>query len=256
MPVFPIMLYHQISDVPAAVDPAGLAVTPEDFAWQMAYLHNNGYQCIRLIDAVRAYAAGQSLPPRTFAITFDDGYQDNFENALPVLKAHGFTATIFLVPSRIGQTSLWYGVDEAQSLPLMGWDTIRAMQREGIDFGSHTLTHAQLDTLPPDEVRHELATSRQMMMDELGTGADLLAYPYEQFTPTVMQIAQECGYTGALGTSRLPESQYNLWRVEFGRADSSPRHLARKLSRGWHWLSDAKRRARLVRNRIRAARKG
>ncbi len=252
MPAFPIMLYHQVSAIPPALDPDGLAVHPDDFARQMAYLHANGYRCIRLIEAVRAYRAGQALPPRTFAITFDDGYRDNLTHALPVLQQHGFTATIFLVPSRVGQTSQWYGLDGAQAFPLMDWGEIAAMQSAGIDFGSHTLTHARLDILPPEDSRHELQASRQMLMEKLEADVPLLAYPYERFTPAVMRIAQEVGYTGALGTSHQPEGPYNLWRVEFGRADADLRRFALKMTRGWHWLTAAKRRARLVRNRLRA----
>lgn len=235
-----ILMYHQIAHLPPQLDPYGISVTPEAFAAQMAYLHKGGYHAVQLSDAVRAMRHGKPLPPKSVAITFDDGYRDNYTAAFPVLKRYNFPATIYLVADRMGESAVWDG-DVGAQLPLMTWDEAREMQAGGIEFGSHTRTHAALDTLDVERARWEICASKDIIEDQLGASVVTLAYPYEQFTQQVQDIAEKCGYLGACGTWRMSETYFNLWRAEVGKADEDLSCFKRKVSPVWKPITQAKR---------------
>jgi len=245
-----ILLYHQISDLPAALDPYGISVTPDDFARQMAYLHDNGYRVMRLSDAVRALRDGETLPQKAVTITFDDGYRDNLTHALPVLQRYDFPATVYLVAERVGESAVW-DAPHGEQLPLLTWNEIRQMQAAGVEFGSHTRTHAALDTLDAEQARWELCTSREIIADNLNAPPVTIAYPYEQFTGQTQTIAAQCGYLGACGTSRMAETLFNLWRVEIGKAEADFSRFERKLSPLWKPLTQVRRRLRPLKNFLR-----
>lgn len=237
----PVLLYHKIGQTPPERDPYRMTMPPQMFAQQMDTLHRRGWHCLPLVDIVKAQIEKRTLPPRSFAITFDDGYRDNYTAALPILKRHGFTATIFLVADQIGGANTW---DEPGGDPLMTWDEIRTMRGEGIDFGSHTRTHASLSTIPEEQAAWEIGTSKQIIEDGLGGPIALLAYPYERYTPAVQRITGQCGYLGACGSPRLPENRYNLWRRQIFGPTDTPLRFTLKLSPLWWPFQDLKRRAR------------
>ncbi|NWF71309.1 MAG: polysaccharide deacetylase family protein [Chloroflexi bacterium] len=241
----PILTYHQINKVSANQDPYGLVSTPEQFAEQMAYLHDTGWRCVRLIEVVRAYKNRSALPANSFAITFDDGYRDNYETALPIMQRYSFTATIFLVADRIGQMTDWDGQTGERAFPLMSWDEIHAMQKSGIDFGSHTSTHPRLNKIPPEQAKRELCESKQKLSQGLGAPVELIAYPYEVSDPAVQKLAAECGYLGAFGISSYPQNVYNLWREELGAADTLD-SLRYKISPLSYPMMEIKRRLRPI----------
>lgn len=209
-----ILLYHQINDIPRSRDPLQLTVHPSLFEREMAFLYKNGYQCLSLASMVRMQMQGESLPARAFAITFDDGYQDNYDYAFPILCKYGFTATIFLVPERVGKTTKWWGLTREQEFPLMPWTTIGEMALAGIEFGSHTRSHALLSELSIDQLIWEFSTSKQMIENALDKPVELFAFPYERSTPSLAKEVENQGYVGACGSLLLPESRFNLWRTQ------------------------------------------
>jgi peptidoglycan/xylan/chitin deacetylase (PgdA/CDA1 family) len=209
-----ILLYHQIQDIPLLHDPLQLAVSPSLFEREMAFLYKNGYECLSLASMVKMHMKGEPLPARAFAITLDDGYQDNFDYAFPILRKYGFTATIFLVPERVGKTTKWWGLTSAQEFPLMPWPNIREMALAGIEFGSHTYSHALLNDLKKDEIDREFSTSKKMIENELDKPVELFAFPYERSTPSLAKEVENQGYLGACGSLLLPESRFNLWRTQ------------------------------------------
>lgn len=243
-----ILMYHQINRLTSAQDPFGISVTPDDFAAQMGYLKETGYTIIKLSDAVKAMRSGKSLPSKSVAITFDDGYLDNFENALPVLKQHRFPATVFLVADHVGDAARWDG-DLGAAQQLMGWGEIQTMRTEGVEFGSHTRTHIDLGAADAASAHQEIAESKTVLESELGTPVELLAYPYERFNAQAQALAEKSGYIAACGTSSAVEGFYNLWRVEIGRQETDLDRFARKVST-WKRREQAKRVLRSVRNRV------
>ena len=209
-----ILLYHQITNISPDRDPLRLSVSPDLFDRQLRYLSSHGYVCMPLSTAIKTRLRGDQLPAGAFSITFDDGYQDNYNQALPILLKYGFTATVFLVPDQVGKTTKWWGVNEDQGFPLMSWETIRRMAEEGIDFGSHSQTHALLDELDDEQVANELRTSKEVIEGKIGKPVELFAFPYEKSSPRLQGEVERQGYLAACGSLLFPEDRFNLWRIQ------------------------------------------
>jgi peptidoglycan/xylan/chitin deacetylase (PgdA/CDA1 family) len=133
-------------------------------------------------------------------ITFDDGFQSCADHAVPVLRSCGFTAVFFLVTGLVGDRSRWMPRVGGPELPLMGWETVRALAAEGFQFGAHTVTHPRLPELAPAAMRSELSDARRRLQDELGRPVLHLAYPFGSYDDAVRDAAAETGYVTACST--------------------------------------------------------
>ncbi len=195
--VIPILMYHQVSP---RVAPAfrKYTVTPKELAVQVRWLAAAGYQSIGL-DAVLAHQSGQAhvLPSRPVIITFDDGFADCAEYAVPILQARGFTGTFFLVAGLTGRASRWLAEERGFAFTLLDWPTARALESAGFQCASHTLTHPHLPRLSAAACRAELHGSRCLLEDELGHEVTDLAYPFGDFDQSVRLLAAEAGYRSA-----------------------------------------------------------
>lgn len=187
----PILMYHRVTDTP----PARLArysTSPGDFAAQLAFLRQAGYESATLGEWADAALASHPLAGRRVLITFDDGYRDFATHALPLLREHGFGAVLFVVADRVGGTADWEtGADRA---PLLDWDELAALRDEGIALGSHSLAHPRLAALPPEAAVSELASSRAVLTERLGVPIEALAYPYGDVDAPTAHLAGGCGY--------------------------------------------------------------
>ena len=226
-----VLLYHQISTIAAEYDPLRLAVSPQHFSEQMEYLKKNDYSCISLESLVKAKITGEKLSERAFAITFDDGYSDNYEQAFPILQDYNFTATIFLVTSRVGNSVNWEGV-ENQKFHLMTWEQALEMSNNGFHFGSHTHTHLDLTRYGQEDLNFELVHSKEILEQKLSVPVRMFAYPYERVTTSLMEQVAQANYLAAFGSLRFPESCYNFWRRECFGSDTM-RAFRYKLSDNW-----------------------
>jgi peptidoglycan/xylan/chitin deacetylase (PgdA/CDA1 family) len=211
--VISILLYHQIAQVPEQNDPRGLAVPPQLFEQQMAYLHQAGYCCLSLGEAVRYLQEGLHLPRKSAVLTFDDGYQNLHSNMWPILDRFGFTATIFLVAGRAGCWSDWEGQTGPYAAPLLSWAEARELAQAGFTFGSHTLNHPRLTLLDDKQAMHEIRDSKEMMEDHLGVKVDLFSYPCVNFDARIQRMVAKSGYIAACGIDRGAWGLFNLWRV-------------------------------------------
>jgi peptidoglycan/xylan/chitin deacetylase (PgdA/CDA1 family) len=201
MLMLPILMYHKVDEIPSRTRHVSNYVLPDQFDAQLAAISRWGYVPIALEDWLD-FRAGRSKPPhRPIALTFDDGYQSNYDVAWPLLRRYGMTATVFLVGDLVGGTNSW-DVDERQE-PLLGPAEINAMQAGGIQFGSHAFTHGSLIDMQPTEVFLELTRSRATLMALLGRPVVTLAYPYNKQNSTVRALARQAGYQAAvLGRGR------------------------------------------------------
>ena len=192
-------MYHEVSPHP---HPGfrRYTVTVREFTRQMRWLAAFGYQAIDMDALVRARTGQGSLPRRPVVITFDDGFQGCADHAVPVLRAHGFTAVFYLVAGLMGETSRWMLPELGLELPLMTWDTVRTLAGEGFQCGSHTVMHPRLAGLDPVQCRAELVDGRKRLEAELGRPAVHLAYPFGSYDPAVQLIAAETGYVTACST--------------------------------------------------------
>ena len=187
----------------------------------MRYLKLRGYTPINLYELVKGLNLGAKLPPRPIVLTFDDGYDDNYTYAFPILKKFSFTATIFLVTRDIGGLSDWSDSEETTKEPLLSWDKIKEMSEYGIDFQSHTHTHPSLPKLDAQKIKEEILTSKEIIEQKLKKKVDFLCYPYGHFNSEVKQILKETGYQGAATTKRgvvkETDDPYSLKRIGIKR---------------------------------------
>lgn len=219
----PILMYHYIRVNPDPYDRMGfnLSVTPADFAAQMDWLARNGYHPITFTD-LHAYLNGQrGLPSRPVILTFDDGYADFYNTALPILRAHDFSAVAYVVSGFVG----WPGYMTAAQ--------VVEADRSGIEIGAHTVNHVDLSKQSPDGLRYQLTASKAALEQLLGHPVLSLCYPSGRFNPTVAAAAQNAGYRDATttrwGSFRTLASRY-IWdrlRVSGGeRLDQFARDVA------------------------------
>jgi peptidoglycan/xylan/chitin deacetylase (PgdA/CDA1 family) len=189
-----ILYYHSIGD-----DPVRSSVSPAAFTAQIQHLHQR-YRVLPLSDIVGRLAAGATLPARTVAVTLDDGFRDNYERALPVLSRFGVPATVFLTVSYIGTDEL-PTLTRTEFVPRpLDWGQVAEMRAQGIEFGSHTLTHPMLSRIPPDLARREIAESRRVLEQKLGSPPGVFCYPRGDFNEAVKQLVREAGYVAACTT--------------------------------------------------------
>lgn len=196
----PILMYHQIDEPPPRGTPLrGLVVSPGAFARQMGLLRLLGYRGLSMQD-LEPYLQGKQQG-KVVGVTFDDGYQNNLHNALPVLQKNGFTATIYAVSDMLGGRNIWDEGLVAQKA-LMNPDEWRVWRDAGMDIGSHTRTHARLNDLDTASAENEIAGSRQILEQQLGCSVRHFCYPYGQFQPEHALLARQAGYTTATTTAR------------------------------------------------------
>jgi peptidoglycan/xylan/chitin deacetylase (PgdA/CDA1 family) len=207
----PTLMYHKIGDYPPGSKLAKLWVTAADFRRQLAWLKENGYESITFADWRDAEKGVKPLPAKPVLITFDDGYMNNYELAYPILREFGMKGCIFLVYETMDGHNAWHDPASEPWLKMMTWDQILEMQASGVvEFGSHTMEHRNLATLPLDQVRWELVESKKRLEDKLGREMVGFAYPYGSgaYKPEVRAAAREAGYRFDFsikqGISKLP----------------------------------------------------
>src|SRR5271163_2287985 len=148
----PVLTYHSVSgNLFGQSHPySQINTTPEMFPTQMRWLRSAGYHSIGLPEMIEGLANSREMSKKV-AITFDDGYRDLYLEGLPVMKQCGFTATIFLATDRIRETPMRFeGVD------YLTWADVRELHKEGMTFGSHTVTHPDLRSMEPEQIDYEL----------------------------------------------------------------------------------------------------
>lgn len=190
-----ILMYHRVGDFPGRVKAHGaLYCHLPRFRAQMKLFKLLGYRVISLDEAAAGLRGDAPLPPRPLVLTFDDAYVDFLENAAPVLKAHGYPATVYAVSGLVGKTSSWVAPEGLEPASLMNAAQLRAVQDLGFTIGSHTVTHPHLAQADDARIRAEARDSKAALEDILGTRVDHFCYPYGSHDIRAVEAAAAAGY--------------------------------------------------------------
>lgn len=237
----PILMYHSISEHKEAVHPyMQICASPQVFESHVRYLHENHYVVLGLDKAIEQLAYGSVVNQKTVAITFDDGYQDFYTNAAPILKKYGFTATVFLPAAFITQTGACFNGKRCLS-----WRQVEELMTDGFSFGSHTLTHPELFKLAPAAIEHELVQSKRRIETQTRSEITSFAYPYAfpdhdgEFTLLMQRLLKKAGYksgvTTRLGTAGKNDLPFIIKRIPVNGQDDL-KLLGAKLRGEYDWL--------------------
>lgn len=194
-------MYHNIAIPPHGGSLRSLYVTPRMFRFQMRYLKVAGFKVVTLNEILN-FIDGEIVDDKLVALTFDDGYQDFYENAYPALKAHGYPSTVFLVSDLIGKENLWDYQERGIRKRLLDWDRIIEMKNHGVIFGSHSKTHPFLSKLSDAEIEHEVKGSKDAIEERLDMQIEFFCYPYGDYNDRVTEAVKQAGYHGATTTQR------------------------------------------------------
>ncbi len=197
-PRISILMYHQVGQFsPMAANRANYC-DHRRFARQMGLLHALGIPVLDLDQALAGLAGEQSVPLRSVVLTFDDGYDNFAEFALPVLARYGFTATVYAISGWLGQPIQWYRQEPGRLRPrLMDAARLREIQAAGMSIGSHTVSHARLAEISPEDKYRELTDSKAALEDLLGTQVRHFCYPFGSFDLDAVHAARAAGYVSA-----------------------------------------------------------
>ena len=236
----PILMYHGIGNRATFDHPYfDTNTTPQVFSQHMRFLYENGYHTLSLADSLHHLKEGRT-DTKPVVITFDDGQQDFYTEAVPALAECGFTATMFLVTDFADG-----GGSKIEGRPALNWREVRELHSMGHRFGSHTVTHPQLKTVDRKKFDYEIADSKKTIEDKLGAAVSSFSYPYafpEADSQLVRRLAEtlekngyENGVSTIIGTAGRRSPRFFLPRLPVNSWDDL-RLFRAKLEGGYNWM--------------------
>jgi peptidoglycan/xylan/chitin deacetylase (PgdA/CDA1 family) len=190
----PVLMFHSIS-VPTDRYERPHRLSPTRFRRFVRCLKDANYTSI----SPSQWLSG-STGPRSVMLTFDDAYEDFYSEGFPVLQQSGLSSTLFVVVDRIGKANSWDADTRLQQRPLLSLQQLRELRRQGVTFGSHSLTHPRLPELSDHELRREVTDSKSRLEDLLGAEVICFSYPYGRVDERVRAAVAKAGYKMAMTT--------------------------------------------------------
>lgn len=209
--VVPVLMYHSIDHNDKVTK---LSVSPESFARQMEFLHKRKYNVVTLDKIVSYLDKKEKIPPHTLAITLDDGYDNNYKYAYPVLKKYNIPAAIFIIVSKVGKSGY------------LTWDEIKEMSDSGIiTIGSHTMNHLWLPDVAPKVLESEIRQSKKILEEKIGKSVRYFCYPIGAHDQKVKDAVRDAGYSCAVGTNpgkfKSSNDIYAIKRIKISRTSDN-----------------------------------
>jgi len=221
----PILMYHNIEKMPQGND---LFVTPAQFEEQMRFLRDRGYNIVPLSELADDILSGKPVPRNTVVVTFDDGNENNYINAFPILKKYRIPATVFMVSDYIGRGGY------------LGISQIRRMSEAGIEFGSHTRSHCNLKDVPAQLVESEVLHSKKVLEAVTGKEVETFCYPSGEKSSFGARILKESGFKCAVVTlprdGSIEIDPYALKRIKIATSRVNIIEFAAKASGYYTWF--------------------
>ena len=217
-----VLMYHSVE--PYETDPYQVTVRPERFDRQLRWLRSRGLRGVSMTELLDAHADGRA--DSLVGLTFDDGYADFARHVMPVLDRYSFTATVFVVAGVLGGENGWDAPGPRKRL--MTADQVRAAAAEGMEIGSHSLTHARLTDVPTRVLADEVNRSRVVLGDVLGDDITGFCYPYGAVGTREIAAVRAAGYSYACAVYRSPiNGRHAIARTFVGDRDNTPRLYAK-----------------------------
>jgi peptidoglycan/xylan/chitin deacetylase (PgdA/CDA1 family) len=206
----PVLMYHSINFDPKF--PTNILRVPKTyFAAEMKWLYDNGYKTITLDQLYEGISKNQPFPEKSVVLTFDDGYEDNYTNAFPVLKQYHFNATVFMITSKIGDSKNGY----------LTADELKEMDKNGMSIEGHTVHHLNLDSLSFKQQYSELADSKTTLETLLNKPIYYMAFPSGKYNADTIKASKQIGYRICFkengGIGKISDSQYEFPRFFVGQ---------------------------------------
>lgn len=201
----PILMYHRVDvDRPANRVGRELTVTPAQFETQLAYLKARGIRAITMAQLDYRLAHGQSLA-RTVVLTFDDGYEDQYLYAVPLLRRYGANATFYIITGNVGRPRH------------LTWDELRDMVASGMDIAAHGVRHDDLSKMNAAQQAFEIDDSVLALQRRLHIAIDSYAYPSGRFDSETLKLVRRADVPLAVTTDPAyvipPENRFEMTRV-------------------------------------------
>jgi peptidoglycan/xylan/chitin deacetylase (PgdA/CDA1 family) len=199
-------MYHQVGRFAPMRAHRSTYCSVERFAAQMRYLARFGYRVLGMDEVLACLSGKHPIPARAVALTFDDGYENFYEHAWPVLQSHRFPAIVYVITSLVGQRAEWLAAEGRDAPPMMSASRIRQLRREGVQFGSHSESHLRLAGQDRARVRQEVERSKAALEDILGEPVMHFCYPYGSHDLPALEAVAAAGYRSATTCLRGPAS--------------------------------------------------
>lgn len=216
-------MYHSVAPAKPAGDPFRITVTPERFERQLAWLRRRGLRGVCVRDLIAAKDRRGLV-----GLTFDDGYADFPRYALPALLRWGFTATVYVVAGRLGGSNDWERTGPVK--PLMKRSAVIECAQSGMEIGSHGLMHLRLTELDGENAAREIAESRLLLGDLIGSAVTGYCYAYGDHGGREVALVRAAGYEYACAVEPSPwGGRYALPRTYIGQPDAGLRMTAKRM---------------------------
>jgi peptidoglycan/xylan/chitin deacetylase (PgdA/CDA1 family) len=212
----PILMYHHLETLPpnASETLRTWTVAPEQFAAQLDYLQARGFHTITFQQLLAFFENGAPLPTQPVILTFDDAWIDGYTVAFPELRKRGMVG-VFFVPTRY--------VNAGGAL-LMNWEQVLEMDRAGMEFGGHTISHEDLTKANLQDARRELVESKAELEEKLGHPIAAFSYPFGAYNARIVAETQAAGYKAAVilccGFKIKSEQLLTLPRIRISYGDT------------------------------------
>jgi peptidoglycan/xylan/chitin deacetylase (PgdA/CDA1 family) len=234
-----ILMYHRVNDEIRKE----LSVSKDNFIWQMNYLKLKGYSVISMDEAYRIMTSG-FCGGKYIVLTFDDGYEDYYQYAYPILKLHNYPSTVYIVPGFIETNKIfWWDQDLGESR-LMSWKQIIELNNNGlVIIGSHTMNHIDMNTLNSEELETEIVQSQKIISERIKNTVNHFSYPRGIYTIAGVELIRHIYKTAVLMSNGIKikgrvkyEQLYKLKRIPVQRSDGKYLFIARL--KGWLYFEE------------------
>jgi len=215
----PVLMYHRVPDAPIATRHQTF-VTRQNFRKHLRFFKLRGLTSITFkdyADYVNGTKDWYTFPKKPFILTFDDGYDNNYSNMLPLTQEYGFRGVMFLLGDFSASANFWDEGEEPATVRLMSMAQKRAFVANGWEIGAHTLSHPDLTTLDDEQARYEITESKSSIENQLNTSIVSFAYPYGKCDERIKRLVRESGFAFGVATDSggdtIEDDRFQIFRV-------------------------------------------